>query len=393
MNNLNFTGTGSYLNIDQRAMAEILRTTQVRWGFEISDGCRPADPIIAHKATPTIRVIKDQSLMRRPIAIPIGSVISALPIMSKSFYQTSAYYDASMLSGMYAPVPVSGDTGLGTGSAVGNVNNGLGHDATNILNSPVEDSIEGYGKLNLAAILANGGTAANDPYHLYDYAGAGYEDEPARVDVMGQIVTSASRFYRPANIPIGVVTEDIYIDDQGRYLNFTTNTLQKFRSFMTDWYVEVPYVIQSYNAALGTPSGADWSAGGKAAYNALIALGMPLMFVNTMANLIGGLGRFVKPEINGKYQLDASTDNKTIQHVGRLTSIDNKFPKDLSELIMVVKDTGVGGTDTYGLPYRLFLLANTILKNTGVPTPTFSQIMGLVTSGYVGVARINLHVS
>jgi hypothetical protein len=400
MNNLNFTGTGTYLNIDQKQMADILRTTQVRWGFEISDGDRPADPIISHKAAPTVRVIKDQSLMRRPIAIPIGSIISGVPIMSNLFYQSSLMNSAGLTSGWYAPVPVSGDA-TANGMNAGYVANGIGHNGS-ALQSPIEDSIEGYGKLNLAAVLANGGTTVSDPYHAYDIADSSgaYFDETPRLDVLGNAVTTNSRFVRPANVPIGVVTEDIYVDDQGKFLNFTSNTMQKFRSFVTDWYVEVPYVVQEYDSNLATPSNSNWSTGGspKAGYNAINALGMPVLFVPTLANLIQGIGGMVKSDITGKYLLDMTSfpnTPTTAQHIARLTAVDNKFPKDLTELIMVVKDTGVGGTDTFGLPFRLFLLANTILKNlvSPVASPTYAQILDLVQSGYIGVARLNLHVS
>jgi len=388
-----YTATGKYLNIDQKDMAAILRYDDVKWGFEVSEGERPADPIVPHKATPTMRIIKDSSLMRRPIVIPLETIISALPVMSQSFYQSGL----AVVSGS-APVPVSGET-TANSLAAGEVALGMGHDAATLLKAPIDDQVEAYGKINLAAIIANGGTAVSDRYHLYDYQGAGYEDEVVRYDESGTAIDANSLFVRGANIPIGVVTEDIFIDDIGSSLNFTTNKFQKFSSFLTDWYVEVPYVVKGYNLAAlkdnttdGTVGG-DWYATAGAAYKAIQALGMPVMWTDTLANLQVGLGKFVKPDFNGKYVLDNSATNKTIQHVGRLTSIDNKFPKDLEDLVMVVPDTKVGGTDTYGLPFRLFLLAWTILKNTGVSIPTFAQIVGLVNDGYVGMARINLHVS
>jgi len=404
LNNLNFSTTGKFLNLDQRAMAEILKTTQMRWGFEISEGERPADPIIAHKATPTVRVIKDQSMMLRPVAIPIGTVISALPVMSASFYQQTRMAAANLSGALgNTAVPVSGEA-TSNGLAAGYVANGMGHDGTTLLQSPIEDAIEAYGKLNLAAVIANGGVNTQDRYHAFDIAdtAGAYADEVARYDVTGAVVTASSRFTRAANMPIGVVTEDIFVDDQGTFLNFTSNTLQKFRSFLTDWYIEVPYVVTEYDATLALPTDLDWYAGiggtASTAYNALIALGMPLMFVDTIANLSKSIGQFVKSDRNGKYVVDSAAGvatAKTVQHIGRVTSIDNKFPKDLSELVMVLKDSAVGGTDTYGLPFRLFMIANTILKNkaTPIPSPTFADIMTLVNSGYIGVARINLHVS
>jgi hypothetical protein len=91
----------------------------------------------------------------------------------------------------------------------------------------------------------------------------------------------------------------------------------------------------------------------------------------------------------------ALADSKTSQTVGKLIAIDNKFPKDMEDLVQMYNQSAAGGTATYGLPSQLFAFVYSILKYgvNGGTAPTFNQIVAAVDSGDMGMARINLHVS
>jgi len=380
---LNYTANGQALNVDQRAMEAALQTSGFRWGFERSQGERPAEAMLPHRYAPTRRVITDQGLSRHSVVIPVGTIVSAVPVMSRDYY----YRNSTVFSG--SPIDGSGDT------YSGELVLGTGNDSS-VLTAPADDAIDGYGKVNAALIIANGGSSVDDLYTSYDYTDLG------RLDKDGNAITNVTVFNRPPNIPIGVVFNDIYIEDTGATLNFVESPLMKFSSILCDWYVEIPYCanIANYGMSNTLASGTTQDINNSSAlgYNAVYNLGLPFLTAASLADLVPG--GFVSADLNGKYKMqnvaaNSYTASKTAQTVGKLTALDNKFPKDIEDLVQMYNLSAAGGTATYGLPSQLFAFVFNILKYgvNGGTNPTFAQIIAAVDSGDMGMARINLHVA
>jgi len=347
----------------------------VTWGFEHSEGDRPADPFLPERFSPTVRTIKKISLQQKGVVIPRGTILSAKPVMNQDFYWRTT--DNNFV------VPGSGET------LSGEVALGIGFDGS-VLSSDIDDMVGGYDNIRLAGIIANGGITGgvNDTYHQHDV-------DRGRVDVDGTLVTTSTAFLRPANIPIGITTEDTYIWDQGNKLNFNEISWNPFRSYQTDFMVEMPYCADqtTYDMA-ATASGGTRTQG--AAYTAVRALGMPFLTCPTLADMI--VGNFVSSNIDGKFTTQyaaaaAMTGAKTVQTVGKLNSFTNKFPEDLEGLVETFHTTQTGGTATFGLKYNLFVFMNAILTSVKGSTPVYADYKDALDSGKFGMARVNLHVA
>jgi hypothetical protein len=391
---LNFVGsTNAVENRLQKALPAEFLYSDIQYRFEVSEGSRPAEPFIANRYAPVLREIRTEGRFHKGIVIPKGTILSALPIFSTETYQTVA-----------APFGLGGASGS---VASGELALGIGYDAT--LNAgDMNDMIEGYDILRLAGMIANGGTLVKDPYTTYDTS-------RARVGTNGALVSTSDTFTRPANIPIGFVTTDIYLFDTGAKLNFTEGVFQRFSSFSTEYFVEMPYIAPTGSNSLTTYKMNNTESSGTqtmgTAYAALRTIGIPFLTATEFEDLLPGT--FISPDLNGKYKVQntgsgALTANRTAQTIGRLISVTNKFPQDMEGMVETYSaihgvnrellGTGqnlpvskVGGTATYGLDYILFVFAWTVLYHTlnGV-APTYAQIKDLMNSGAVGIARVNI---
>ena len=106
---------------------------------------------------------------------------------------------------------------------------------------------------------------------------------------------------------------------------------------------------------------------------------------------------YVKSDAIGNYMPQdpagaVLTSTLTVQTVGKVIGIDTRFPKSALNDVQTYPGSRMPGTQTAGLPSFLFefiLATETINGNT----PTLQSIVGLVTSGKYGIARIQLLVS
>jgi len=371
--NLGFTNeTNKRLNSVQKSIPSRFLYSDVFWGFEVSPGDRPAEPFMAHRYAPIVREVTTKSYFKKGIIIPTGTIISAVPIMA-----SETYTDVGSFGGLGA---VSGSVGSGE------IALGIGYDSS-VLLADINDGFEGYDRLRIVAQIANGGEAINDTYSSLD-------TDRARVGTDGALVTSGGTFTRAANIPIGFVTEDIYMFDDGNKLNYTEiKSWNKFASFATDYFVEMPYCADASLVDDGSVSSLTDG------YTAAKALGMPFFWTSTINDMI--IGNFVSPDRNGKYKMQylSGTSNlyttggiKTLQTVGKLISYTNKFPMDLEGLVETYNTTKTGGTATYGIEYRLYVFMKTVIEAAG-GTANYTTIKDYINSGKFGMARVNLHTS
>jgi hypothetical protein len=373
------------LNGVQKPIDSTFLYSDITWGFECSEGDRPADPFLPNRYAPTVRVLKKVTLQEKGVVIPRGTIISALPVMNQNYYWRTASTTV---------VPGSGQT------LSGQLALGIGYDG-NALLADVEDMIEGYDNIRLAAEIANGGVIAKDKYIAHDVT-------RGRVNSAGVLVTTNDTFSRVANIPIGFTTEDTFMWDAGNKLNFNEISWTPFRSYATDYFVEMPYCadVSTYAMTIAFSSGAQTMGAG---YAAAHALGMPFLTAATTLNTSnqnGGsladmlIGTFIAPDANGKFRVQyaaatavGAAGYKTAQTVGKLASFTNKFPADLEGLVETFHTTKTGGTATYGIQYNLFVFLRAILLAVIGSEPTYADYRDALDSGKFGIARINLHVA
>jgi hypothetical protein len=373
------------LNGVQKPIDSTFLYSDITWGFECSEGDRPADPFLPNRFAPSVRTIKKISLQEKGIVIPKGTIISASPVFNQSYYWRTANTSV---------VPGSGAT------LSGQVALGIGYDGQP-LSADIDDMVEGYDNIRIAAEIANGGFLAKDKYIAHDVT-------RGRVDASGSLVTTNDTFSRAANMPIGFTTEDTFMWDAGNKLNFNEVSWTPFRSYATDYFVEMPYVadVSTYDMGITVSSGAQTMAAG---YAAAHALGMP--FLTTATTIDGNgqgaatgvladmkIGTFIAPDMNGKFRVqyaagNAVNANKTVQTVGRLASFTNKFPFDLEGLVETFYTTKTGGTATYGIQYNLYVFMRAILTAVIGSEPTYADYKDALDSGKFGIARINLHVA
>jgi hypothetical protein len=389
--NLGFGGdTNGRLNTQIKQIPEKFQTSDINWGFEVSEGDRPADPFMPNRYAPIVRDVRNVSLFEKGVVIPTGTIISAIPVMNKEYYNLAS------------PTLVD-NFGVASGSVEsGNIALGIGFDS-NTVQGDMEDVIDGYDRIRLVGTIANGGTSVTDAYSAFDYTNR------ARVGLDGALVQAGDTFARGANIPVGFTTHDVYLFDQGGNINFSEISWNKFSSFATDHFVEMPYYTGNTYGELndGSNFGA-YSGGLSATYTAVRALGMPFFWAPSFADM--KVGTFVKPDYNGKWRVEnvaanAVSANKTVQTVGKLISFTNKFPGDLEGTVETWYNknaynygknyrgaTSTGGTATYGLEYRLFVFIATILTANGTEV-NFTNIKAAINSGEFGIARVNVHTS
>ncbi len=370
-------------------------TSDIQWGLEVSPGERPAEPFMPNRYAPIVREIRNVSLFEKGIVIPRGTIISADAILSKETYEAGNQPIANnTIDGGTGTVP-SGQIGLG-----------IGYDAGLNLAS-LDDVIDGYDRIRLAAAIANGGVDVTEYYTTKD-------SDRGRVKANGSLVVADDTFARGKNIPIGFTTEDVYLFDNGSKLNFSEVSWNRFSSFATDYYIEMPYFAGSTGSIAAfsdTPYASNGSpTQGQINYKAVKDLGMPFFWAGTKTDM--RIGNFVMPDKNGKwkaqYNATAMFDGsayKTIQTVGKLLSYTNKFPGDLEGFVETWNNasannygknylggTSTGGTSTFGIEYRLFVFIASLLTAEG-ESVNYTNIAAAMNSGSFGMARINVHTS
>lgn len=385
------------LNGGMKQIPSKFLTSDIQWGFEVSEGVRPAEPFMPNRYAPIVREIRNVSLFEKGIVIPRGSIISADAILNNETYEAGNQAIAnSNVDGGVGDVP-SGQIGLG-----------IGYDGSLNLAS-LDDTIDGFDRIRLAAAIANGGADVSDYYTAKDV-------DRGRVGADGSLVAAGGAYSRPKNIPIGFTTEDVYLFDNGGKINYSEIKWNRFSSFATDYFVEMPYLAGSIGspalAGFDDTNAADVGAASQAIknYQAVKDLGMPFFWAPSKDDMI--VGNFVMPDKNGKWKTQYAAANaygaaayKTSQTVGKLISYTNKFPGDLEGFVETWNNaaannygknyqgaTSTGGTATFGLEYRMFVFIASILTAEGEDV-SFDNIRAVMNSGAVGMARVNVHTS
>lgn len=334
--------------------------------FEMSEGIRPAEYIGVYKYLPVTN--KDITTEDYTV-IPKGRAVSALTTEDTTVTGAIVYPASS--GNIY----------------VGHQPSELGSTART---ASIDNSWFGY-QDNIVDLLvmANGGTAYSGFYTADDVTATTIKSD-------GTLVASGgTAFTLPANAPIGVVFHDIYQDVHGKWLNY--QMWPKGQHVLTDWYVEVPYVKVDDTGYSGVnPQYQNnnysnlvswWNVNKKFTY----------LTVDVNNSDVFKAGVFVTSDLIGNYKIQggasALTQNKTVQTLGKIIAIDNRYPKSGLEDVQTYPRSGMPGTQTAGMPKFLFdFVYQNLLIGQGA-APSVEGIYNAIRSGAFGTVRIQLLVS
>jgi hypothetical protein len=323
--------------------------------LEVSEGINPHLPTYPYKYLP-VMVIDNAS--DEGIVLVKGTIVSLLT------NQTNLV-DGIPASGIPEPItsgniPVTDDA---TTSAV------------DWIVANIDDDIFGYEQSIIGLLVpANGGTASEVPYSSLDTTVATFADGGTAPLNLG------------ANMPVGVVYQDVYQDIRGFSLNYQMHDVY---GYATRGFINVPFVD---TAAVTFGSSTDVQAATQDTTSRYFAIWRKYAFFYfSHANNGGSSGQILRSDLLGKFipQGTTAATAVTAQSVGRLHACDSRFPKDLVSTTQTYPGSKVTGTDTLGLPSMLYHFAKAVLEADGT-VRTNTQILTDVQNGNFGLARIGL---
>lgn len=333
--------------------------------FEQGEGIRPPVYYAPYKYLPV--GFQDVNIQDY-VVIPKGRVVAALSS---------------------ADITVSGI--IGTPSASGSIYTGFAAPEAGgaVMSAKIDSSIFGY-ENHIASLLvpANGGVICSGFYSADDVTAG-------TIMCTGAYATASGAFELPANAPIGVAFHDWYQDIRGKYLNYRMQP--DGGHILTDFCVQVPYikVAKDTTTMSGvTPQFVTNDYANLVKYRDINKIFTYLSVAN--ADVFTN-GVFVQSDLIGNYKIQGGANslsqNKTVQTVGKIINIDNRFPKDMLDDVLTYPRSGMPGSQTAGLPKILFdFVYYTVLAGTS-SAPTVEAIYDYVRSGAFGVVTIQLLVS
>lgn len=347
------------------------------WRFEQSEGIRPAEYMGVYKNLP----VAFQDVNTEDwVVIPKGRIVSSI-----------TPFDTTPVSGLAHPassgeitIANQGDyMGTGTGAKI-NVN--------------IDQSYFGY-EDGIAGLIvpANGGTIYSGFYTADDVTAGTRSAGGARAAASGSYVN-------PANIPVGVAFNDMYQDIRGEWINYRMHP--DGYHFLTDFYVEVPFVNYSDSLAASgcNPAQQNANYANTVLWRDVNKWFTYLAFDGTSS--APKAGQFVTSDLIGNYTMQAASSNasgvavdtvlsavKTTQTVGKLIALDTRQPKHGLDDVLTYPRSGMPGSQTAGMIKTLFDFAYYCLYIGTGTAPTVEAIYNAIRTGAFGLARIQLLVS
>jgi hypothetical protein len=272
--------------------------------------------------------------------------------------------------------------------------------SSTITSGYMDSSYWGYEESVCGLLVPCNGGADRSTASSYEYTAndttAGTYTISGTVAAVASDITGA---IASGNIPIGAAMYDIYQDIRGLKLNYA---MWDKWGVVSDYFVTVPFVREggggvTYDTGLSLEATADDGTG----TNTL----RDFTYMTIPSGSYGRTGCTIKADARGNYvtqdPFDAIADiagstaaaNPTVQTVGRLVTLDTRFPKDLLNYVDTYEGSQMAGTETGGLPYWLFLFAYRYLTATATTTASIYNIINAVKDGRFGMARIQLHIN
>lgn len=361
---------------DLRNRPSRLAQSDIRnWRFEQSEGIRPAEYYAPYKYLP----VQLQDVTTEDwVVIPKGRIVSAL-----------STEDTTPLSGIVTP------------SATGYINVGktAAELGSSLITAQIDEAYFGYDiHINGLLVPCNGGTINSGFYTTDDVTAE-------TIVASGGYAQASGAFTLPANAPIGVVFHDWYQDIRGKWLNYRMHS--DGGHVLTDWFVEIPYVIVDGKGSAYSGTDPQWASNDYANQVKWREINKQYTYLTVEAADTFRNGLFVMSDLIGNYKLQTEATNasgfalysdpfnmiKTNQTVGKILAIDNRFPKDMLEDVQTYPRSGMPGTQTAGMPKFLFdFVYDCIRIGTGT-APTVEGVYDAIRGGSFGIVRIQLLVS
>lgn len=325
--------------------------------IEVSEGVNPHVPCYPYKYLPAM--LQDQASDEAVVLVK-GTIVSLLT------NQTQLIDPNHPGSGM--AIPQSSGTIRVTDDAT--------TAAVDWIVANIDDDFFGYDQSVIALLVpANGGSASEIPYSSLD----------TTVNTFN--TSSDTPLQLGANMPVGVVYQDVYQDIRGFNLNYQMHDVY---GYATRGFINVPFVDTNRVSTFG--SSADVQSATVDTTSKYYTIWRKYAFLYfSSANNGGSAGQLLKADLLGKFvpQGTGSSTSATVQTVGRLHACDSRFPKDLVATVQTYPGSKTTGTDTAGLPSMLFHFAEAALEADGTAR-TASDVLARVRAGDFGLARIGL---
>lgn len=337
---------------DLRAIAD-LSLGRTIGEIDVSDSAYPALPSYPHKYLP-VNVIDNVS--DEGIVMVKGTIVSLITNQTSILSASPSGIPVPMTSGT---IPTANDA-----------------TSTDWITGNIDDDFFGYEQSIISLLVpANGGTASQLPYSTLDNSTGAYT------------TSTLPALYLGANMPAGVVFQDIYQDIRGLNLNYQMHDSYAIscRGFITVPFVDTNQITFGTTADV-IPATEDTTSCYYAVYRKYA------FFYFDGTNNGGSCGQVLTSDLYGKFvpQGTGTTTAITAQSVGLLKACDSRFPKDIVGTVQTYPGSQVTGTDTAGLPAMLYHFAKTVLTVSLAATPTNAQILDAVQHGKLGLARIAL---
>lgn len=244
---------------------------------------------------------------------------------------------------------------------------------------PVDENPFGYQESVTALLItANGGSQSTTPYSSLDNNNSGWTD------------SETSSLVLAANVPVGIVYQEVYQDIRGQYLNYQKHDIYGIacKGFVTIPYVDTNKISDFGSDANVVPDTADRG------YVAVWQKNAFLYFDGSAAE--GRAGSLVTSDLYGRFvpqytTTSVLTGSRTAQTVGVIKSCDSRFPKELVSTIQTYPGLAIPGNQTAGLPTELYQFAKAVLTGCAADHAK-ADILAAVQSGGIGYVRIQLQM-
>lgn len=373
---------GSYQGLPIRGENRFLQRSALKWNLIKDDHGVAPESIYPNRYLPVLAVDRSTD---DGISIPQGVIVSLVNVYKKDLYAT-----------------IGADTEAGI-SASGTISAGI--DAFGgVITLSVSDEKNAYGDYqNSVLTIANGGDASQDIYTALDVY-------TSKTNAAGALVVADDVTTRAANIPFGITQSSVFDDYRGKYLN-SDGTQLELHGPLIDSYISIPYIIDDaantlYYTPVVTTDGSNIKTNVSAptthkGYNAALPLcGFLYMGARTGVAAAAvedafAMGEYLVSDQNGRFVPQASTTSnaltqtKSAQTIGRLISLDHKWPKDLQSLVDTYEGSGMTGTDTNGISKFLYDFVAAVLAGSELAY-TRDLVLAAINSGRFGMATIEI---
>lgn len=360
----------------------------IRGPHAISSEEPPAVPFMPFKWLPAIQYFDTLSKMREGICLLKGTVVSSVNMLQSQVVSSAAPTEGNQTpwSNNQTFPFVYGHDGVLISKQLEYTRDAYGPDIHSLLVPVTGQSISG-------ADVASPATTTVLNYSMNDV-------NMGRVLPDGTALTSANygtyHIDLGANIPVGVVMDDIYVDYRGQFLNYqpegkiVTNIYKQMEAVYP--FIDITAFAANYAFAGGANDFGDIKP-------SLDALWRYFWAPNT------GTGAFVNGvDIIGDSVGNLTTDQTAYttsvatymvhaqQTIGQLDGLNSKQPHSLNDITDTPYGSGITGTDTAGVEAELFWFVHAALTLGAKVSPTAANILTAIRAGHFGWATVWINI-